>query len=527
MAKFPPQFTERTVSGRGPSVRAKIDVRQGDVGRAVGQGLIVGGRILRFVKEKERLRLEKIAQKRQEMMDANFGVQAKKLRNIADEEFKTYKFTNPQGTWVEFRQKQTTKVAEEISKLPFSPDILAKEQLKAEAYSEVSTAKALTDSTLQLRTDTIEALSESLTDAFRSGEPEEIVEAIRVYKDNGANMGKDKIEVLNDIKAAREAGEKLRIKDAISNVHAAIEAASATEGNFEIARELAKNPLIPEPQQTTLRNTINSAEKARISSIKDEQQQLINKTTSDTIREYFNDDLTVATLNRRHEDGLIKDSEFKFMMIGLVKTTPIKTDPFAAGNIRRAMADFNMGAISRVEVDKVVLENYVKLADTDRKKVIADLEDVEAKIIAAAKSNAYDEGKGLMSRRFVGIQTEEDLIDLFRGAGLTDEEKDRINRRWTAEVNNRDLYERAISDRFVEMRQEKISDVNKYRTESLRILLQYQRRGRLGLEELEVEVGREQQEILFGTAIKPISEMTTEEKQEELARIRGLKQLTR
>lgn len=525
MANFPIKFTERTISGRGPSVRANINVRQGDVGKAVGQGLILGGRILRFVKEKERIRLEKIAQKRQQMMDANFGVQAKKLRDLADEEFDTYKLTNPQETWVEFRQKQTVKVAEEISKLPFSPDVLAKEQLKAEAYSEVSTAKALTDSTLQLRTDTIEALTESLTDAFRSGEPEEIVEAVKVYRDNGANMGKDKVEVLNDIKAAREAGEKLRVKDAISGVHAAIEAASEV-GNFEVARELAKNPIIPEPQQTTLRNTINSAEKAKISSIKDAQQQLINKTTSDTIREYFNDDLTVPILNARHEDGLIKDSEFKFMMTGLTKTTPVKTDPFAAGNIRRAMADFNMGAISRAEADKAILENYVKLDDTDREKVVADLEDEEAKIIAAAKSNAYDEGKGLMSRRFVGIQTEEDLIDLFRGAGLTDEEKDRINRRWTAEINNRSLYERAIDDRFREMRQEKISDVNKYRTESLRILLQYQRRGRLSLEELEIEVGGEQQEILVGT-VKPIGEMTTEEKQAELARIRELKQLTK
>jgi hypothetical protein len=46
-------------------------------------------------------------------------------------------------------------------------------------------------------------------------------------------------------------------ENAISNVHAAIE-----EGSFEVARELAKNPQIPEPRQTTLRNTIKSAEKA-------------------------------------------------------------------------------------------------------------------------------------------------------------------------------------------------------------------------------------------------------------------------
>lgn len=314
---------------------------------------------------------------------------------------------------------------------------------------------------------------------------------------------------------------------AISDVHEALE-----ENNFGIARELAKNDLIPEPKQTILRNAIKTAEKALDTQAKDARKELIDKTTSDTIREYFAGDMTVATLNKRHEKGLLKDADFKEMMEGITKTIPEHSNLIAAGKIRRAKADFDMGAITRSEANSVVLRNYTKLDGEDREKVMADLEDIEAKIIATAKSNAYNEGSGLMSRRFVGIQTEEDLIDLFRGAGLSEDEKKRINRRFTAEVNNRDLYERAVTDRFKEMRQEGISDSNKYRAESLSILLQYQRRKQLTLEELETAISKEQKEIISGikkpkTTIKPISEMTTEEKQRELERIRELKRLAR
>ena len=251
---------------------------------------------------------------------------------------------------------------------------------------------------------------------------------------------------------------------------------------------------------------------------KDAQTALINETTSTTIREYFSGDITVAELNKRHESGLLKDSEFKSMMKGLTETIPEHSDPFAAGKIRAAEIDFALGAITRAETDKIVLENYTKLNGSDRSNVVVRIEDVEAKIIANAKSNAYSEGKGLMSQRFVGIQSEEDLIDLFRGSGLSDDEKKRINRLWTAEVANRDLYERAVDDRFREMRQAGVSDIKKFTDESLRILQSYKRRKTLELEALEVEVGAEQQAIIAEPKVG-----SKEAKLSELAQIRTQK----
>ena len=509
------------------AVRTNIDTRTGAgaVGAAIGEALIAGAGEL----QKGSARRAAIELKRREMMDDNMSVIAKKMRDTATITFNTFKRTNPQETWEPERIKQTQEVANAITGLDFSPDALLLESLKSDAYSAVESARAFDDATKKLVEDTIEAQTQALVDAFRTGGAKEQLEAATRYRDNGANMGKDKVEVLNDIKAARVAGQKLREDDAINAVHAALEIAAAT-GRFDIAKELAKNPTITEVRQTTLRNAISTAEKARTVEINNTQTALIDKTTSDTIREYFGDALLVGTLNQRHEEGLIKDSEFKFMMQGLTETIPKNSDPFAAGIIRKAMGDFEAGAINRTEADNTVLEHYIKLDGPDRSKVVTDLEDVSTSIIGTAKTNAYSEGRGLMSVQFVGIKSSEELFALFALPGLSEEDKKRINRRWEAEIANRDLYERAVDDRFREMRKEGISDTSKYQGESLRILLEYQTRKRLGLEELEAEVRKEQQAIIAPAtrqAAMPVDEMSTEQKQAELQRIRELRRLTK
>ena len=200
------------------AVRANIDTRtgEGEVGAAIGQGAL---QLTEQAIRKEKVKAEqrrRIEEKRRQMQDANSGVIANKLRDTADTEFETFKLTNPQETWEAERQRQATEVGEQIGQLDFSPDAAGTQALKSEAYTEVESARALTQATRQLRTDTIASLSESMTDAFRSGDDVRIAESARTFADNGANMGKDKVEVLSDINIAREAGEKLRREDAIS-----------------------------------------------------------------------------------------------------------------------------------------------------------------------------------------------------------------------------------------------------------------------------------------------------------------------
>ena len=214
MATFP--ITEaRQELGVTPTtgVRARIDTRTGAglVGAAIGRGILDLGEKL----QKGSITRKAIEAKRRQMMDANSAVLADTLRRTADAEFETFKLTNPQETWETERIRQVQQVANEISGLDFSQDALITQQAKSALYGSVETAQALTAATRQLRTNTIEAQTQAMVDAFRTGGAREQLEAVTRYRDNGTNMGKDKVEVLNDIKAARVAGQKLRKQDVI------------------------------------------------------------------------------------------------------------------------------------------------------------------------------------------------------------------------------------------------------------------------------------------------------------------------
>lgn len=286
MSTFGIYRTEATLPGRAAGVRAGgLDVSVGPTGVVgIGEAIFGLGRELferRLRKEKERKREEdiaaRIAEKRQQMMDANFSVQAKKIRDLADEEFRQFKVVNPQETWEDFRRRQTEKVGEEVGKLQFSPDALVKETIKSEAYADVETAKALTDSTLQLRKDTIEAQSEALTDAFRAGEPEGIVEAIKRYRDNGANMGKDKVEVLNDIKTAQEEGEGLRKQDILDGWRDRIAESPIVTAEFlnrELEARKTGKGIIPVLTSSEIQSLLNTATNRQAQLLADTEREI-------------------------------------------------------------------------------------------------------------------------------------------------------------------------------------------------------------------------------------------------------------
>jgi len=354
MAKFPARqelgFTP------SPTVRADIDVRTG----AGELAQTVSGAAISFVSQ--------IRRKRQEMTDATSSVTAQGLRDTATIEFDTFKLTNPQETWEDFRRKQTEQIAQQVSQLSFSDRMRAIQQAKSESYSDIEPARALRDATLQLRTDTIDALTGSITAAFRSGEPERITEQIKLYRANGANMGKDKIEVLNDIKAAQAAGEKLRAEDAVSAVHAAIEAES-----FDIARELAKNPIIPEPKQTTLRNMINASSKARErerekASIEVAHQEYWQDLRKDNLSVLQNK-IDVSTLPITGNGGKKWWTNLVSARVKeIAENLEVKTDGVVRGNLLTDVYNISIGTISKQEFQRKLLQaRYTdkKLDDTD------------------------------------------------------------------------------------------------------------------------------------------------------------------
>lgn len=557
MAKFPITKTKRVPPGRLPALQERIPTTF--TGGAEVSGAIVeaGFAAVEAVAQKIKRR-QKIEAKRVKMQDANSSVLATKLRQQADADFETYKLTNPQETWEAFRVKQAESVGQEVAKLPFSDDALAAEQVKSQSYNDVEAAKALTASTRQLRTDTIDSQTEAMTNAFRTGNLEEIAEATRRFSELGPEMGKDRNEVLNDIKTAQEAGEKLRNSDAVAaKRNQASLAPEETIAEMEAERELRKigKGLVSEKDLTNedLEDIIDFAESvgekkkseselASSAAIENSYSQIRNGATNiDEMIDKIEDDPVIEA-----GDSISAAEKIKTFFSTWNAAVAEKREKIITSNSIRIKT---LNIISEVRENNVVLpeelaqfeglsnlekglEKYKALVKdeevnpTDNKGFInsifsADNEvrEIQDKAIGVAKVNAKNEGKALMSRRFVGIQTEEELLDLFRGTGLTEEEKRRINRQFTAEVNNRSLYDRAVGRRFSEMQEANITDVDKYTSESLKILQQYQRRKRLELEELEAVVTVEQEKIISGT-LKPASEMTEAEVRAEKARIR-------
>jgi len=369
MAKFEIQ-TARPELGFTPAtgVRADIDVRQGDVGAAVGQVLIAGGREL----GRRSVRKEGIRVKRQQMIDANLSVRADKFRQIADEERKQFQATNPQEGWEKFAQEQTQRVSEEISALDFSPDVLIAERLKSETYSAVSTAKALTDATLQLRTDTIDAQTEAMTEAFRTGGAKQQLEVVTRFRDNGANMGKDKVEVLNDIKAAREAGKKLKKQDTIDSWQDRIAQSPQVvedELNTELEARKTGKGVIPENElaSSDIQSLINlanarevqltaeaQAEKNRIE--REEENRLYDGLADGTssVTDVGKSKLIPAAAKRR----LVNDEE-NFAKRDIEKNWPLTDDDVTVSRLESSLTSMEGGALDRTQLNQKINEAAV------------------------------------------------------------------------------------------------------------------------------------------------------------------------
>lgn len=493
------------------STPINLDARgTGGTGGAIGQALVAGLEIA-----------QKIHQKRQQMTDANSNVTANGFRATADQEFEAYKLVNQQDTWVAERQRLDKRVDGEIGTLTFSKGAAQFQQTKSQAISQINSATALTSATRQLRVDTIDSLTSSMVSAFSSGDQAKIAEATRSFANNADNMGKDDNEVIADIKTAQTAGQRIGAQKASNIVYAAIEVASSKPGlTFDIAKELAKNPAIPEDRQATLRSAINTAEKAKTAKIKSDEQKLKDETTSDTIREYYQGTITVAELDKRHEAGLIKDPNYESMRKGLEADIPDISGPFNRSTMNRAITQFKSGAMSRNDVQEIFLANYDKLDKADRKKFGDSIEDV----FVAGQQNSLREAK---SRGATLISPK------FQGGILADLKFDSIEdeKRFDLEWRNRNLYEDALDDWVTEQAKKKIDlSPRDIRIRANDLLIDYRKTKELDLDQFEARVlGKEkavkrtplEKSKTLTELQRPATELSTAELQAEAKRLRS------
>jgi hypothetical protein len=507
MAKFPIIKTQRTVPGQSPAVRANIDVSTdaGVVSSAIRQGgARVAGALQRgaaqdFAEDEaahqRRLKLEEADQKNRDTLGR---AEINTARTKLQEEYDTFAETaTPEELekWWDDEKRQAD--IDGMITADLSDEEADIQRQKNAAFFSIGKTKALGQRVERNKGAALRAADESLTSVYREGDDKKIAQAeldfARVNKENGVVAS----DILLKRKAAREAGEKLRSQDAENGVFAAVEA-----GQFEAARELATNPDISEKTQASLRSSIETAENKVKTDIEQAQKKAVEQSTNQTLLEMTTGELTVPTLDKRFADGLIERSEWKSMRDAMT-SIPDNSTPQASGELRRINADFEAGDITRDKANKQIMAIFSDLDAVDRETVFADLEDIGTKVIGTAKRNAYDEGRTLLSSQFVGIQTEGEFQRIVGITGLTEKDKKRLNRRFQAELSNRDLYERAVDQRFREMRAAGVTEPAKFESESLNILLTYQRRKDLKLEGLEAEVAREQQEIVGETLIGP------------------------
>ena len=165
MAKFP-IVEARQELGFTPStaVRADIDVRQGDVGAAVGQAILAGGREV----QRESVRKQVIRQRNRDNLDSLSADQATELRKQMRGDIEVMKLGIPPEKWEEETTKIVTAFNGRIAGLDFSPDALAEQQIVSESNLELVPEESLIASSRRISAATVKSTEQSLTDVHRN-----------------------------------------------------------------------------------------------------------------------------------------------------------------------------------------------------------------------------------------------------------------------------------------------------------------------------------------------------------------------
>lgn len=371
MAKFITRTT-RGLPGTSGAVRANLPTDDGSaaLGAATaavgGQVQRIGGEIERADVQREK-ELAAITLKRQQMTDANEAAIAKSNRDIADQDFQNFKTVNPQETWQAERERINADVAEKNAGLNLSPEAMEAESIKGQAWSAVNQRKALGDATRQLQADTIDSLTDSMTNAFRSGSALDQAEAATVFAENGANMGKDRNEVLADIKAAKEAGAALKNKDAVEALgNEAVSNPVATLDKV-IAEQAARKDgdgVIPESElsdqdlvtaERVSRNRIDEIERNTKEGVNDAQEKEENRLFqglddgSMTSADVINSDVLDVAAKRR-----LLDDESQFTKMDLSSTWPLIDDDSTSQELNTMLTDQSSGLLSINDTYKAI-----------------------------------------------------------------------------------------------------------------------------------------------------------------------------
>lgn len=297
MGNFP-IVEARQELGFSPStaVRANINVPSPPrpIGRDVANliGNIIGG-----VQRRNTLK-QAIEIKNRKALDDNSSIAADAIRTTATQDFEAFKTTNPPESWEPERIRQANEITEQVATLNFSEEALEKQSAKSAAYLTVESAKAFADGTRKLRKTTIAVQTNGLTEKFRSSPIEEIPLATREFADSMKNIGMGPAEISLAIKAAQEAGLKLRKGDTLDSWRDRIaedpaQVEQLLEDELELRKKDAGNISEKELESSDIQSLLNTATN-RQSQLTANAQAAINAKNQELETE-LHDDIVAGT----------------------------------------------------------------------------------------------------------------------------------------------------------------------------------------------------------------------------------------
>ena len=257
--KFP-ITTARQELGFTPTtaVRADIDVRQGpSVGAALGQALIAGAGAL----QERSARKEAIRIKNRANLDVLSAKQATNRRQLIADEIATMKTNTSPENWEEETIKIVTQGNSDISAFDYSPEEAAKQQIISQGDLDSLPEQSFADASRTISKAAIKTVEENLTSLHREGDPEKIaagvIDSVETLKDNGVSAK----AILLKLKAAKEAGEKLRKQDVLDGWQSAIAVEPDTTGELleaELEARKTGKGIIPELTGEDIQSLLNS-----------------------------------------------------------------------------------------------------------------------------------------------------------------------------------------------------------------------------------------------------------------------------
>ena len=260
MGTFPIQ-TARQELGFTPStaVRANIDVSQGpSTGAVIGQALIAGAEII----QKGSARKEAIRIRNRDNLDVLSAKQADNRRQQIANDITIMKLNTPPENWEEETTKIVTKGNDEISTFDFSPEEAAKQQIISQGDLGSLPDESFIAASRVISRAAIKTTEEILTGLYRDGDPQKIAAGVLDAAETFRNNGVSAQDILLKLKAAKEAGEKLRKQDIIDDWQDRIAVnpdatADILEAELE-ARKTGKGA-IPQLDSADIQSLLNTA----------------------------------------------------------------------------------------------------------------------------------------------------------------------------------------------------------------------------------------------------------------------------